>query len=127
MLDVFKLTSSWLKQKNTKKQKIHEKQGNNFYEHIAMINQSHYRPDNSYLFLLLKYFNQDVQTHLGIEKQKTFNPGAEIQFLIDSGASISVMNYTTFLLLKSINPKLHLRRTPIQLRGANENNINLLG
>ena len=70
---------------------------------------------------------QDVN----IFKQQTKNliplHHLEIQFLIDTGAQCSLVNYDTFIQLRKHNPKLVLYASDTVLKAANDKKIEIIG
>lgn len=72
----------------------------------------------SHQFLNLKYLTRDVNHSL---------TGLEIQFMVDTGAGVSIINYPTYVNLLLFNPNIKLKPATKRLRAANEHYIEILG
>ncbi len=88
------------------------------------------KPETSY-YLNLFAFPRDVKK-FGTNDSNAENPqtapakGVDIQLLIDTGASVSIMNYETFTEINRIQP-LKLEKSNIRVRAANLQPIPMLG
>ena len=69
-----------------------------------------------YLYLNHNYFTQDVK----------YSDGVEIQFMLDTGASASIINYATYKQLQKINSVMMINTSDV-LRTANNDPMSIFG
>ena len=73
------------------------------------------------------YLNLFIWSGTQVQEQNSFPQGIESQFLIDTGASISILNFETFKEIQRIQKHVKILTCTKKVLAANEQPINMMG